>query len=292
MPYDTIRYDVREGIATITLTRPEKLNAFTMQMMQEMIDALDHADADDAVGVVIVTGEGRAFCAGSDLSLREETFLYDDDSIKPDGSYDYSAESTRDIGGKLTLRLFNSLKPVIAAINGPAVGIGITMTLAMDVRLASEDARIGFVFARRGMIPEAASAFFLPRIVGISQALRWCYSGRVFPAAEAQVAGLVDRVVPRDTLMAAAHEMAREIIDNSAPISVALTRQMLWRGLGLAHPMQAHKVDSRGIFSRARSADAAEGISSFLDKRPAKFTEKVSSDMPDFFPWWEEPEYR
>jgi enoyl-CoA hydratase/carnithine racemase len=294
MTYQTIRYAVADAIATITLHRPEKLNAFTREMMGELIDAFDRVDADDAVRAVIVTGEGRAFCAGADLSGSGSIFdsaARDPDLVRPDGSLDYSRESARDGGGRLTLRIFECLKPVIAAINGPAVGIGATMTLAMDVRLASEAARIGFVFSRRGIVPEAASSWFLPRIVGVSQALEWCFSGRVFPAQEALAGGLVKAVLPPDDLLPAARALAREIADNTSSVSVALIRQMMWRGLGQSHPMEAHRVESRGIFSRGRSADVAEGVAAFLEKRPAIFPDRVSTDMPDYFPWWEEPTY-
>ncbi len=295
MDYEQIRYAVNDGIATITLNRPDKLNAFTAQMMHEMIDAFDRVDADDDVRAVIVTGEGRAFCAGADLSGGAKTFDYenrgDDSPVGPNGELRYSSESARDGGGRLTLRIFECLKPVIAAINGPAVGVGSTMTLPMDIRLASDSARMGFVFARRGIVPEAASSYFLPRVVGISQALEWCYSGRVFDAAEALKGGLVKEVVPGDQLIARATELAREIADNTAPVSVALTRQMLWRGLGYAHPMDAHKVDSRAILSRGRAGDAKEGVTSFLEKRTPVYPDRVSRDMPDFVPWWEEQRY-
>ena len=295
MDYEQIRYAVSDGIATITLNRPDKLNAFTAQMMHEMIDAFDRVDADDDVRAVIVTGEGRAFCAGADLSGGAKTFDYenrgDDSPVGPNGELRYSSESARDGGGRLTLRIFECLKPVIAAINGPAVGVGSTMTLPMDIRLASDSARMGFVFARRGIVPEAASSYFLPRVVGISQALEWCYSGRVFDAAEALKGGLVKEVVPGDQLIARATELAREIADNTAPVSVALTRQMLWRGLGYAHPMDAHKVDSRAILSRGRAGDAKEGVTSFLEKRTPVYPDSVSRDMPDFVPWWEEQRY-
>jgi len=292
MSYNSIRYAVADGIATITLHRPDKLNAFTVEMMNEMIDAFDKVDADDAVRAVIVTGEGRGFCAGADLSDGPSAFIAAEDTpVRPDGSLDYSRQSARDGGGLVTLRIFRCLKPVIACINGPAVGIGATMTLPMDIRLASEDARIGFVFARRGIVPEAASSFFLPRIVGISQALQWCYSGRVFSAREAKEGGLVSQVLPPDELLPAAIAIAREIADNTAPVSVALIRQMMWRGLGMTDPMDAHKVDSRGILSRGQSADVAEGVASFFEKRPAVFPDRVSIDMPDYFPWWEEPAY-
>lgn len=295
MAYQTIRYDVSAGIATLTLSRPSKLNAFTFEMMGEMIDAFDRVDADDEVRAVIVTGEGRAFCAGADLSEGAASIdrarRTDDAPFHADGSPDYSKESSRDSGGVLTLRIFRCLKPVIAAINGPAIGVGATMTLAMDIRLASEDARFGFVFARRGLVPEAGSAWFLPRIVGIPQALEWCFSGRVFAAREALDGRLVKQVLPPQDLLPAAQALAREFADNCSSVSIALTRQMLWRGLGFSHPMEAHRVDSRGILWRSRSRDAAEGVTSFLEKRGAHFPDRVSTDMPDYFPWWEEPLY-
>jgi len=290
MTYETIRYDVKDGVAVMALSRPEKLNAFTGRMMHEMIEVLDRVDADDAVRALIVTGDGRAFCAGADLSSGASTF---DVAAHGDGKkIDYSDDAARDGGGRVTLRIFKLLKPVIAAINGPAVGIGATMTLPMDIRLASDNARIGFVFSRRGIVPEAASSFFLPRIVGISQALQWCFSGRVFDAQEALRGGLVSAVHPGDQLMAAAMTIAREIADNTAPVSVALIRQMMWRGTGMTDPMQAHRVDSRGILSRGASADVKEGVTSFLEKRAPAFPNTVSGDMPDYFPWWEEELYK
>ncbi len=296
MAYQEIIYDVADGVATITMNRPDKLNAFTGTMMAEMIDAFDKVDADDDVRVVIVTGAGRAFCAGADLSAGAKTFDYDKRSDRPEKgggevALTYDMEEARDGGGRLTLRIFECLKPVIAAINGPAVGIGSTMTLAMDVRFASDSARMGFVFSRRGIVPEAASSFFLPRLVGIQQALEWCYSGRVFDAAEALHGGLVKEVVPGDQLLARANQLAREIADNTAPVSVAMIRQMLWRGLGFQHPMDAHKIDSRGVLARGRSGDAKEGVMSFLEKRTPVYPDKVSANMPDFFPWWEEQKY-
>ncbi len=291
MSYETIRYQVEDGVATITLHRPEKLNAFTEKMMAEVIDALDRVDADDAVRAVIFTGEGRAFCAGADLSEGTNAFVFEGDVVRADGSLNYSADAARDGGGRVTLRIFQCLKPVIAAINGPAVGIGATMTLPMDIRLASNNARMGFVFARRGIVNEAASAWFLPRVVGVSQAMEWCATGRVFDAAEAKAGGLVRSLHAPEDLLPAARALAREIADNTAPVSVALIRQMVWRGLGMSHPMEAHKIDSRGILSRGRSGDVAEGVTAFLEKRPARFPDKVSSDMPDYFPWWEEPAY-
>ncbi len=301
--FSTIRLEIDGAIATITLSRPDRLNAFTGRMMHELIEAFDATDADDRVRAVIVTGAGRAFCAGADLSEGAKTFDYaarsDAESsraghgspVGPDGRVDYANEAVRDGGGRVTLRIFESLKPVIAAVNGPAVGVGATMQLPMDVRIASSDARFGFVFARRGIVPEAASSWFLPRIVGISRALEWCMTGRVFDAAEAHAGGLVARVVPPAELLPAATALAREIADNAAPVSVALTRQMLWRMLGADHPMEAHRIDSRAIWARGRSADAKEGVMSFLEKRPARFADRVSADMPDFVPWWPDRPY-
>ena len=296
MDFTQIRLAVADGIATITLSRPDKLNAFTGTMMTELIAAFDATDADDAVRVVIVTGDGRAFCAGADLSAGAATFDYEAlgsaSPVRADGTTEYSHDAVRDGGGRVTLRIFASLKPVIAAINGPAVGIGATMLLPMDIRIAADTARFGFVFARRGIVPEAASSWFLPRVVGIAQALEWCFSGRVFDAAEALSGGLVSRVVPAADLLAEATRIAREIADNAAPVSVALTRQMLWRMLGAASPMDAHRLDSRAIWSRGRSADAREGVTSFIAKRPPAFPDTVADGMPDFYPWWEEAEYR
>ena len=294
MTYEQIKYDVADGIATLTMSRPDRLNAFTGQMMNEMIDAFDQIDADDNVRVVIVTGEGRGFCAGAELAAGASTFNStgrEGGPIRADGTADYSSEAARDGGGRLTLRIYECLKPVIAAVNGPAVGIGATMTLAMDVRLASETARFGFVFSRRGIVPEACSSFFLPRVVGISQALEWCFSGRVFPASEAKDGGLVKAVYAPDDLLPAARAMAREIADNTSPVSVALIRQMMWRGLGMDHPMEAHKVDSRGIVARGRSGDVAEGVTSFLEKRQPNFPNTITADMPDYFPWWKDRPY-
>jgi len=295
MSYETIKYEVAEQILTITLNRPDKLNAFNGVMLQEMIEALDAADADDGIRAIIVTGAGRGFCAGADLSSGADTFDRDvrRGPVKrlANGKVDYSDAAVRDGGGQLTLRIFKCLKPVIAAVNGPAVGIGVTMQLAMDIRIASENARFGFVFSQRGIVPEAASSWFLPRIVGISQALEWCYTGRVFPAQEALSGRLVSKVVPSDELLPTARALAREIAAKTAPVSIALIRQMMWRMLGADDPMEAHKVDSRGIYARGRSDDVKEGVVSFLEKRPAEFRNKVSSDMPDYFPWWQEREY-
>lgn len=299
MAYEMILYDVADNILTLTLNRPEKLNAFTNQMMSELVDAFDKADADDNVRAIIVTGAGRGFCAGADLSAGAKSFDYAAREDRPerspvfkaDGQIDWSHESIRDGGGRLTLRIFECLKPVIAAVNGPAVGVGVTMQLAMDVRLAAEDARFGFVFARRGIVPEACSSWFLPRIVGISQALEWAFSGRVFSAQEALEGGLVKKLYKRDELIPAARALAREIADNSAQVSVALIRQMMWKMLGADHPMEAHKIDSRAVVARGSSGDAKEGVMSFIEKRPAKFSNTVSRDMPSFFPWWQERKY-
>jgi len=286
MEYSQITYDVADSIATITLSRPERMNAFTDVMMREVIDAFDQVDADDDVRVVIVTGAGdRAFCAGADLGGGGETFAKGGSDIQT------SVGVPRDGGGMVSLRIFDCTKPVIGAINGAAVGVGVTMTLPMDIRLASDNARFGFVFARRGIVPEACSSWFLPRLVGISTAAEWCYSGRVFPAGEALERGLVRSVHAPDDLLPAAHELAREIADNTAPVSVALTRQMLWRMLGADHPMEAHRVDSRGIQSRGASADAREGVESFLEKRPPVYPVKVSDGLPDLFVDYVEPDF-
>jgi enoyl-CoA hydratase/carnithine racemase len=296
MAYETILYEVEDEILTITLNRPDKLNAFTTKMMTELIDAFDRADEDDAVKAVIVTGAGRAFCAGADLSAGAATFGR---AARPDrpqvalgagGEPDLTSDAARDGGGRVTLRIFSCLKPVIAAVNGPAVGIGATMLLPMDIRLASEDARFGFVFVRRGIVPEACSSWFLPRIVGISRALEWTFTGRVFPASEALAGRLVSAVHPAHALMPAARTLAREIAEN-AGVSIALARQMFWRMLGADHPMEAHKIDSRGIFTRGRSADVKEGVTAFLEKRKPRFADRVSKDMPAFFPWWQERPY-
>jgi enoyl-CoA hydratase/carnithine racemase len=280
-----IRYDVLDHVATITLHRPDKLNAFTGTMMRELIEAFDRSDADDEVRAVIVTGAGRAFCAGADLSAGGDTFARGGSGVRT------HVDVPRDGGGMVALRIFESLKPVIGAINGPAVGVGVTMTLPMDVRLASDTARFGFVFTRRGLVPEACSSWFLPRIVGISQAAEWCYTGRIFPADEAVAGGLVRRVVAADELMPTARRLAAEIAEHAAPVSVALTRRMLWRMLGEQHPMAAHRADSRGVLMRGRSADAKEGVESFLEKRPAEFAMRVSDGLPDVFPDWVEPEF-
>jgi enoyl-CoA hydratase/carnithine racemase len=287
--FTQIMYSVADGIATITLHRPEKMNAFTGTMMQEMCAAFDLIDADDAVRAVIVTGSGdRAFCAGADLTPDGGGQVFASGSAVES----LSDERVRDSGGRLTLRIFQCKKPVIAAVNGAAVGIGATMQLAMDIRLASDNARFGFVFARRGIVPEAASSWFLPKIVGISQALEWCMTGRVFGAQEALAGGLVRSVHAPADLLAEAQKLAREIADNTSPVAVAMTRAMLWRLSAEDHPMDAHRIDSRAIYRRSRSGDAKEGISSFLEKRAPAYPDKVSTDLPDFFPWWDEPVYK
>ena len=301
MSYQQITTDIDEdGIMLLTLNRPEVMNAFTARMMHEMMDAIDNADKDDNVRAIIITGSGeRAFCAGADLSEGDKTFDYSQrqdeahkpSAIKDDGSIDWSSEVIRDTGGMLTLRLFESIKPIIGAINGAAVGIGVTMQLPMDIRIASEKARFGFVFARRGIVPEACSSWFLPRLVGISQALEWCYSGRIFGAEEALKTGLVREVVEPGALLARAKEIALSMVSESAPVSISLTRQMLWRMLGADHPMEAHKVDSKSVYARGRQSDAKEGVNSFLEKRSAEFADHPSEDMPGFYPWWDEKKF-
>lgn len=264
-----IRLEITDDIATITLHRPDKLNAFTTAMENELIEAFDRTDTDDAVRAVVLTGSGRAFCAGADLSAGADTFVAPDD--------------WRDGGGRVVLRMFESRKPIIAAINGPAVGVGITMTLAADFRLAAENARIGFVFNRRGIVPESGSSWFLPRLVPLQTALDWVYSGRLVEAAEAHEAGLLYRLYPVERLLDEAYALARSVTEHSAPVSVALSRQMLLRGLGVEHPMIAHRVETRGILARGASADAREGVSAFLEKRPARFPDRPSTDIPDIF---------
>ena len=307
MEFEQITTELADGVLTITLNRPDRLNAWTGTMANELHAALDRADADDDVRAVIFTGAGRAYCAGADLERGGETFTTKappsgaaDNPTKapqsgaadsPDRLHEDPDSVPRDSGGRLTLRIFDCTKPVIAAINGPAVGIGATMTLPMDVRLASENARIGFVFVRRGIVPEACSSWFLPRVVGISRAMEWVATGRVFGAQEALEGGLVRSIHPAGELLDAAHALAREIAENTAPVSVALARRMMWRMLGAEHPMLAHRADSRGMYFRGRSADAAEGITSFLEKRPAEFSDRVSDGLPDVMPGWSAPEF-
>jgi len=279
--YQTILYELKQNVLTITLNRPEKLNAFNRAMGQEIIDAISRADEDDEVRAVIFTGAGRGFCAGADLSKGGETFA------APQREEENKSASPRaDSGGEVSLALYDCRKPLIAAINGAAVGIGVTMTLPMDVRLASQNAKFGFVFVRRGIVPEACSSWFLPRVVGISQAAQWVYSARVFPASEALEGGLVSRVLPPEELLPAAQSFAREIAENTSAVSVALSRQMLWKMLAAAHPREAHQIESEGVYYMGRSADAREGVQSFLEKRPARFTMRPSRDMPPYYPWW------
>ena len=285
MDSQEIRYEVKDRVATVTLYRPDKLNAFTRRMRDELIDAFGRADTDDSVRAVIVTGAGRAFCAGADLSGGGATFDY----ARRD---DAGQEDHRDGGGRVSLSIFALKKPVIAAINGAAVGVGATMTLPMDIRIASSAAKFGFVFARRGIVPEACSSWFLPKVVGISRAAEWVYTGRVFGADEALAGGLVSRVVAPEDLMPAALALAREIADNTSAVAVALARQMLWRMAGADHPMEAHKVDSRGIFAMGASPDVKEGIAAFMEKRAPDFRMKPSSDMPSFYPWWDERPFK
>jgi enoyl-CoA hydratase/carnithine racemase len=286
--YTQIVVTKADGIATITLNRPDKLNAYTRTMGEEIMAAMDDIDADDAVRAVIFTGSGeRAFCAGADLTPEGGGQVFS----SGDTVDSLSDTRVRDGGGLLTLRLFESKKPLISACNGVAVGVGATMQLAMDIRLASSTARYGFVFARRGIVPEAASSWFLPRIVGIQQALEWCYTGRIFDAEEAKTGGLVRSVHAPQDLLPAAQTLAREIADNTSAISVAMTRAMMWRLSATDHPMEAHKIDSRAIYRLSRGADAKEGIASFLEKRPPAYPGKVSADMPDFYPWWDARPY-
>jgi enoyl-CoA hydratase/carnithine racemase len=282
MDFTEIRYEVADRVLTITLDRPDRLNAWTPTMQGELIEALDRADADDDVRAIVFTGAGRAYCAGADLERGGETFDWRERQAGGD-------DVPRDGGGRFTLRVFDCTKPVIAAINGPAVGVGLTMTLPMDVRIAAENAKMGFVFTRRGIVPEACSSWFLPRAVGISKAVEWAVTGRVFRSEEALDAGLVKSLHPAEEVLPAALELAREIADNTAPVSVALARRMMWSMLGAAHPMEAHRADSRGMFARGQSADAREGVTSFLEKREPEFTDRVSDGLPDVMPWRERP---
>ena len=283
MDFEQIKTELADNVLTITLDRPERLNAWTAQMGAELRAAFDEADTDDDVRAIIVTGAGRGFCAGADLASGGDTF----DARKREAV----AGARRDNGGEFTLRIFECKKPVIAAINGPAVGVGATMTLPMDIRLAADDARMGFVFARRGIIPEACSSWFLPRVVGISRAMEWVATGRVFSAQEGLEGGLLRSLHPKEELLGAARELAREIAEKTAPVSVAMARQLMWRMLGAEHPMLAHRADSRGMVFRGQSADAREGITSFLEKRPASFSDRVSDGLPDVMPGWVAPEF-
>ena len=282
MDFQNILLEQRDNIAVLFLNRPNKLNAFTFSMMEEIISALDYLEADDSVHAVIITGKGRAFCAGADLSSGQETFnpSFDDFAVQ-------ELDFRRDSGGILTLRMYKFLKPIVVACNGPAVGIGASMQLAADIRLASDQARFGFVFNNRGIVPDACSSWFLPKIVGISRALELTYSGRIIDAQEALQLNLVSSIHDSKNLLSNAVDITKKMIQNSAPVSISLTRQMLWRSLESSGPYDAHVIESKAIDSRGASEDAKEGVSSFLEKRPAEFKNKVSLDMPEFFPWWE-----
>ena len=287
MPYEQIEYEVRDGVATVTLNRPHRMNAYTFTMRNELLDAFDRIDADDAVRAVVVTGAGRAFCAGADLSGGGDTFDKDKSKDMYAGPDDVLDDGTpRDGGGTVALRVARCLKPVIGAINGAAVGVGVTMTLPMDVRLAGEKARFGFVFARRGIVTEAASSWFLPRLVGIAQAMEWAATGRVFDAGEAREGRLVSRVHPQDELLPAAYALAREIAGNTSAVSVAAIRRLMWSGLSSPSPWDAHAADSRLMAALGGGADAIEGVSSFLEKRDADFPMRVSKDLPPEVPDW------
>ena len=297
--FETITTAIDDGIFTLTLNRPDRMNAFTSLMRDEMCQALDLADANDAVRAVIITGAGKAFCAGADLREGPGTFDYAthgsaegaSSPLRADGTVDWEHENVRDSGGRLTLRMFNARKPLIGAINGAAVGIGATMLLPMDFRLASHSARFGFVFARRGIVPEAASSWCLPRLVGIEQALDWCYSGRVFGVDEALEGGLLRSKHAAEDLLPAARALAKELTLESAPVSIALTRQMMWRMMGASSPMDAHRLDSRLVWARGGMDDAREGVASFLEKRAAVYPDSVSADLPHFAPWMDDPTY-
>jgi enoyl-CoA hydratase/carnithine racemase len=292
MVFETIKLDIADNIATMTLNRPDRMNAFTDQMVRDMIAGFDETDANDDVRAVIVTGEGRAFCAGADLSAAGATFDYEQRLAARGGTGKFDPDRARDGGGQVGIRIYESLKPVIAAINGAAVGVGATMTLPMDIRLAVPGAKMGFVFARRGIVPETLSSYFLPRLVGVSTALEWTMTGRVFTSEEAHERGLVRSLHAPDELLPAAHALAREIADNTAPVSVALARRMMLDMLDAGHPMEAHRLESRLMVARGQASDAKEGVTSFLEKRPAKFPDRVSKDMPQPFPWRPTPKFR
>ena len=293
MEFECILYEVKDKVLTITLNTPDRLNAYTGQMQSNLIEAFDKAGKDDDIRAIIVTGAGRGFCAGADLGAGGNTFNREvrNNKGETEGIKD-DPEWMRDGGGRTTLAIFDCPKPIIAAFNGPAVGVGVTMTLPMDIRIASEEAKFGFVFARRGLVPEAASSWFLPRVVGINKALEWTFSGRVFSPEEAKEGGLIRSIHPADKLLEEANKIAQEIVENTSAVSVAMTRQMLWKLLGADHPMEAHKVDSRAIYELGQGGDAKEGVESFLEKRPPEFPSKVSEDMPEFYPWWEERKFK
>ena len=281
---ETVRTEFRENSLIIYLSREERMNAFTLTMQQEIVKVLDDAEEDDDIKAIIFTGDGKAYCAGADLSSGGDTF----DNRK---GRERTNDVVRDSGGLLTLRLFKCKKPLIAAVNGAAVGIGATMLLPMDTRICSDQARFGFVFAKRGIVPEAASSWFLPRLIGINKALELCYTGKVISAEEAKEIRLISEILNQDKLIDRALEIAKEFTAESSQISIALTRQMMWRMLGADDPMEAHKIDSRAVFELGQSGEAIEGVNSFLEKRPPSFPGKVSKDMPSFFPWWDEKEF-
>ena len=285
LSFKTITIEQHENLAVLLLNRPEKLNAFTFLMMEELISAFNAIEEDDNLKAVIISGTGRAFCAGADLSSGKDTFnpSFDNFAVKED-------DFRRDSGGILTLRMYKFLKPIIFACNGPAVGIGASMQLPGDIRIASEDAKFGFVFNNRGIVPDACSSWFLPKIVGISKALDLTFSGRIIESKEALDVSLISSIHKPENLIDDAIKIAQELIEKSAPVSIAITRQMLWRSFGQSEPYDAHVIESRAIDSRGASDDAKEGVNSFLEKRPAKFQNIISSDMPDFFPWWDDKE--
>ncbi len=289
--YTQIAYEVADHIATITLDRPDRLNAFTVTMQRELCAALDEIDADPEVRALVVTGRGRGFCAGADLGGGDASFDHQSDLAAASGVVREADGRHRDEGGLVALRFFECTKPVIGAINGPAVGVGVTMTLPFDVRLASTTAKIGFVFARRGLVPEACSSWFLPRVVGISQAMEWCATGRVFGAEEALAGGLVRSLHAPDDLLPAAYALAGEIASSTSAVSVTVTRALLWRMLGEPHPMSAHRVDSALIDELGGGGDVREGVLSFLQKRPPAFPNRVPADLPPTYPWWEGPSF-
>lgn len=291
MNYETLTHEVRDRVLTLTLSRPDRLNAFTVRMANELIHAFGAASDDHSVGAIVVTGAGRAFCAGMDLDAGGNVFGLDE-SLSPtmtdlDERLDEPeiVSGVRDTGGRVTLAIFDCKKPVIAAINGAAIGVGATMTLAMDVRFASETARIGFVFGKIGIVPDACSSWFLPKVVGIAKALEWTYSGEILDSAQALRCGLVSEVLPADQLLERAYRLARQMANERSPVSTALIRQMMYRNSSLPHPLQAHKVESLGMFHVSRR-DGKEGVASFLEKRLPHFTGDASK-MPDFYPWWE-----
>ena len=283
MNFKTIKIEQHENIAVLILNRPKKLNAFTFLMLNELLSAFDAIEADDSLKAVVISGSGRGFCAGADLSSGKDTFnpSYDTFGVKED-------DFRRDAGGILTLRMYKFLKPIIFACNGPAVGVGASMQLAGDIRIASENARFGFVFANRGIVPDACSSWFLPKIVGISKALELTFSGRIIESQEALDISLISSIHKSKNLINDAINIAQRLVENSAPVSIAITRQMLWRSFGQSDPYDAHIIESKAMDSRGASDDAKEGVNSFLEKRSANFVNKITSDMPNFFPWWED----